>query len=136
MTRHNLRDHLDWLLHNQQPASPPIYSIVEARSNSATQDLAISRRQSLSEQSNAADGRNVGSTHADHEFVRPPLPEKARDIGRQGHMAKLTSAHKSSKRRLLSNPTSKNAGSEISPRYSFIDDESALDWAQRSKKIA
>lgn len=104
MTRHNLNQHLHWLLGSSlteppQPAyAPPLTSSVEDAS-SLPQEVEHLGLDTIVEEANS----NVHSSARQPEFVRPTLPASVLNTQGGHEMARLQSGPKSSnKPRLLS----------------------------------
>ena len=103
MTLHNLEEHLSWLLHISLKASPPAYGTPTTLCELDAQDTST-----LNQGGNdchtiltQALERDVPPAKENHEFVRPPLPKKARGVASLD-MGKLQSGVKSNKKQLVS----------------------------------
>ena len=108
MTRHNLREHLTWLLRSENANSPPA-DLTPLQTNIASSTPTgaddNSPQNTLDHNIVAADveAENVAEARRLPEFVRPSLPARSGNCEAVGDMAKLqTGPRSATKSRLLS----------------------------------
>lgn len=135
MTRHNLKIHLDWLLHTSLTASPPVYSAIRAVPSFNSQEILVVNRPQEQSVTQGGEGcRDAALPVSDHEFIKPALPDKVRAVVSQKVMAKLQSGSKSSKKQLISQqPCTESDFPESVPGDPFEQSEPDSGWNRYSK---
>ena len=131
MTRHNLQEHLNWLLHKSLTVLPPTYTTIGALLELDTQNLTAATQvnEPVLQLDDRSSGRNVVRPAKDHKFVRPALPEKVRGGAVAVDMARLQSGVKSNKRQLVSRAPSHKPAASVSTLSDTIEDgELSINW--------